>query len=55
MNALIIILVIVAAVALIVFTVIRNQRDKKDLVKKLNDDFPKGKEEHVNIDGDNHV
>ena len=34
-NWLVIILVIVAVIALIIFLVVRNQKDKKDLVKTL--------------------
>jgi FtsZ-interacting cell division protein ZipA len=41
MNWTILIIVGILALVLIVFTTIRNQKDKKDLEKELNDDYSK--------------
>lgn len=41
MNWTILIIVGVLAIVLLVFTTIRNQKDKKDLEKELNDDYSK--------------
>ena len=40
------------AVALIVFLVIRNQKDEKDFEKELNNDYPKSRSEHGDIEID---
>lgn len=45
-----VIIIGIAALALIVLLVIRNQKDKKDLVNKLNNDYRKTKEEEKDID-----
>lgn len=45
MNWTISIFVGMAAIALISFLVIRNQKDKKELEKKLNEDYHKTKDE----------
>ena len=52
MNWLVTILIIIAALALIVFLIIRNQKDKKDLMNKLNNDYRKSKEEENDIDAE---
>jgi hypothetical protein len=45
MNWTIVIFVGIAAITLISFLVKRNQKDKKEFVKKLNDDYLKTKDE----------
>ena len=45
MNWTILIFAGIAAIALIVFLVIRNLKDKNDLEKKLNEDYRKSKDE----------
>jgi hypothetical protein len=45
MKWVIIIIVGVVAIALVVFLVIRNQKDEKELEAKLNKDYPKNSEE----------
>ena len=40
----------VLLIALIIFIAIRNQKDKKDLVNKLNNDFRKRKNEENDAD-----
>ncbi len=52
MNWYILIIVGVAAIALIIFLVIRNQKDEIDLKKKLNDDYIKPKHEHIDTEVD---
>ncbi len=45
MNWILIIIVCVIALALLVFINIRNQKDKKELTDKLNNDYRKSKDE----------
>ena len=52
MNCLIVIICGILAVALIVFLVIRNQKDEKDFEKELNNDYPKSRSEHGDIEID---
>ncbi|MEO7317154.1 MAG: hypothetical protein ABIW47_18330 [Ginsengibacter sp.] len=52
MNWLILIIFGILAVALIVFLVIRNQKDEKDFEKELNNDYPKSRSEHGDIEID---
>lgn len=52
MNWLIIIIVGIFAIALIVFLVVRNQKDKKKFEKKLNNDYPKPRSEDGDIEID---
>ena len=40
-----IVFAILAGLALLIFLVVRNQKDKKDLVNKLNQDYKKTKDE----------
>ncbi len=40
------------AIALIVFLVVRNQKDEKDFERDLNNDFPKRKSDEGDIDID---
>jgi large-conductance mechanosensitive channel len=52
MNWLIIIIVGILAIALIVFLVIRNQKDEKEFEKELDNDYtkPNGEEGNIEID-----
>ena len=52
MNWLIIIIVGILAIALIVFLVIRNQKDEKEFEKELNNDYPKPRSEDEEIEID---
>ena len=50
MSWFILIIVGVLAVALIVFLIVRNQKDERQLEKQLNDDYTKRKSEDNNPD-----
>jgi len=52
MNIPVLILVGIVLVGLVIFLVLRNQKDKKQLEEKLNNDFHKSKEEEGDIDID---
>lgn len=52
MNWLILIIFGILAIALIVFLVLRNQKDEKDFERDLNNDFPKRKSDEGDIDID---
>jgi hypothetical protein len=52
MNWLTIILIGGLAIALIIFLVLRNIKDEKDLEDKLDNDYPKPKHEHIDTDID---
>jgi hypothetical protein len=52
MNWYVIIIMGLLAIALIVFLIIRNQKEKIDLEEKLNDDYIKPKHEHIDTDMD---
>ena len=52
MNIPVLILVGIVFVGLVIFLVLRNQKDKKQLEEKLNNDFHKSKEEEGDIDID---
>ena len=52
MNWLILIIFGIFVIALIVFLVVRNQKDEKDFVKELNNDYPKRKSDEEDIDID---
>ena len=43
---------ILVVVSLLAFIIIRNQKDKRDLEKKLNEDYRKTKKEEGDIDVD---
>jgi low affinity Fe/Cu permease len=49
MNWLIIIIFGVVVTGLVVFTIIRNLKDKRELEKKINNDYPKKKDEEGDI------
>jgi hypothetical protein len=50
MNWLIIIPVGIVVIALLIFLIRRNQKDKRDFEKKINNDYDKPKEEEGDID-----
>ena len=52
MNWTILIIVGVLAIALVVFTIIRTLKDKKDLEQKLNNEYPKSNDEKGDFDED---
>ena len=52
MNWLILIVVGIFAIALVAFLIIRNQRDKKNFKKQLNNDYPKPNSEEGDIEID---
>ena len=52
MNWLVLIPVGIAAIALIIFLVVRNQKDEKAFENQLNNDYPKAKEEEGDVETD---
>ncbi len=48
----VLIVVGVALVALVIFLIVRNMKDEKELEHKLNEDYPKPKEDEHNTDPD---
>ena len=52
MNWFVLIIFGILAIGLIVFLVIRNQKDEKDFEKKLNNDYPKPRSEDGEIEID---
>jgi preprotein translocase subunit YajC len=52
MNWTILIIVGILAFGLVVFTIIRNQKDKKDYEEKMNNDYPKPKDKKGEIEDD---
>lgn len=52
MNYSVIIIVGILVLDLLVFTIIKNQKDKKDFEKKMNNDFPKTIDQKGEIDED---
>ncbi len=50
MNWPIIIIAGIAAVALIIFLVVRNQKDEKEFEKQLNNDYHKTKDEEGDVE-----
>jgi low affinity Fe/Cu permease len=49
MNWPVIIIVSIAAIALLVFLIIRNQKDEKDFEDQLNNDYPKPKKDKADV------
>ena len=49
------VIIIIGALALIflIFLIIRNQKDKKEVVEQMKDDYPKSKDEEGDADVDN--
>lgn len=52
MNWTIVIIVGIIGIAIVIFTLIRNLKDKKDLEEKLNNDFPKKPDQRGEIEED---
>ena len=52
MNWLVLIPVGIGAIALIVFLIIRNQKDKKVFENQLNNDYPKPKDDESDVETD---
>ncbi len=52
MNWTVMILVGMACVALIIFLIVKNKKDKKDLEEKIKNDYPKPKDETGDIEID---
>jgi FtsZ-interacting cell division protein ZipA len=52
MNWPVLIIVGIAALILIMFLIIRNQKDKKEFVDQLKNDYPKSKDEEGDVDID---
>ena len=50
MNWFVIIIVGIIVIALVIFTIIRNQKDKNDFEHKINNDYPKKKEEGGDVE-----
>lgn len=53
MNLPVLISVGVMAILFIMFLIIRNKKDKKEVVDQMKDDYPKSKDEEGNADVDN--
>ena len=53
MNLPVLIAVGIMAVLFIVYLVIRNQKDKKEVIDQLKNDYPKSKDEEGDADVDN--
>lgn len=47
-NWFIVIGIVICAIVLVIYLIKQNQKDKKDLVKKLNEDYKKAKETEFN-------
>ena len=53
MNMSVLIIVGVLALLFIIFLVIKNQKDKKEVVDQIKNDYPKSKDEEGDADVDN--
>ena len=53
MNLPVLIFVGIAALLFIVFLVVRNQKDKKEVIDQIKNDYPKSKDEEGDADVDN--
>jgi hypothetical protein len=53
MNLPVLIFVGIAAVLFVAFLVIRNQKDKKEVIDQIKNDYPKSKDEEGEADVDN--
>jgi len=53
MNTSVIIVFGVLALILLVFLIIRNQKDKKEVIEQMKNDYPKSKDEEGDADVDN--
>lgn len=52
MNWFIVSVVVLVAIVIVVFTIIRNNKDKENLEQKLNNDFPKKTDQRGEIEED---
>lgn len=53
MNLPVLIFVGIAALLFIVFLIVRNQKDKKEVIDQMKQDYPKSKDEEGEADVDN--
>ena len=53
MKTSVIIIVGVLALLLLIFLIIRNQKDKKEVIDQMKNDYPKSKDEEGSADVDN--
>jgi hypothetical protein len=53
MNKSVLIIVGVMALLFIIFLVMRNQKDKKEVIDQMKNDYPKSKDEEGDADVDN--
>ena len=53
MNSTVLIIVGVVALLFIIFLIIRNQKDKKEVIDQIKQDYPKSKDEEGDADVDN--
>ncbi len=53
MNLPVLIFVGIAAVLFIVLLILKNQKDKKEVIDQMKDDYPKSKDEEGDADVDN--
>jgi hypothetical protein len=53
MNTSVLIIVGVLALLFIIFLVMRNQKDKKEVIDQMKSDYPKSKDEEGDADVDN--
>ena len=53
MNLPVLIFVGIAAILFIIFLVLKNQKDKKEVIDQMKNDYPKSKDEEGDADIDN--
>ena len=53
MNLPVLIFVVIAAVLFIVLLILKNQKDKKEVIDQMKNDYPKSKDEEGDADVDN--
>ena len=53
MKTSVIIIIGVLALLLLIFLIVRNQKDKKEVIDQMKNDYPKSKDEEGNPDVDN--
>ena len=53
MNTSVLIIVGVLALLFVIFLVMRNQKDKKEVIDQIKNDYPKSKDEEGDADVDN--
>jgi len=52
MNWTVLIIFGIGALALIIFLVVRNQKDEKEFEEQVNNDYPKAKDEEGDVEAD---